>query len=103
LCFVFHDGVQEPCQNLSYSLFIILEKLEYNLSRKMKMFFHGLVSILWCGVCFLFYKDTGPFSIFTAIIVHYLLPHYSLQQLVSIFILSVVKYVRILDRAKATR
>ncbi len=35
------------------------------------MFFHGPVSLLWCGVFFPFYRDTGPFPVFTAIIVHY--------------------------------
>ena len=32
------------------------------------MFFHGPVSLLWCGVFFPFYRDTGPFPIFTAIL-----------------------------------
>jgi len=52
-------------RDLSHSLFVILEKLEYNFSRKMKVFFHGPVSLVF----FLFYRDR-TFFIFTAIIVH---------------------------------
>ncbi|MCD6419749.1 MAG: nucleotidyltransferase substrate binding protein, partial [Synergistetes bacterium] len=72
LCFMIHYGVQKPCQNLFHSLLVILKKLVYNTLRKTVIFSHGLVSLLWFGWFLLFYRDTGPFPTFTAIILHYL-------------------------------
>lgn len=73
--FIFHDGVQKPGQNLPHSIFIILQKLVYNIFRKIKKFIkpcssHSkitcMILILQRGIgLFSFYSIycTLPFSI----------------------------------------